>query len=69
MTNEQSEKWIDGYVPVSFKNIKYYPDNSGPLELVYASSSFLNEEQGIMDAVLVYKINKNYSPQIYPIQQ
>ena len=69
MTNEQSEKWINGYVPVSFKDIKYYTGNSGPLELVYASSSFLSEEQGIMDAVLVYKINKNYSPQVYPIQK
>ena len=68
-TNEQFEYWVAGTVPVSTKNITYYTDNSGPLELVYASSSFLNEQEGIMDAVLVYKINKNYSPQVHPIQK
>jgi dolichyl-diphosphooligosaccharide---protein glycosyltransferase len=68
-TNEQFENWSPGTIPVSVTNITYYTDNSGPLELVYASPSFLNEKEGIMDAVLVYKINENYSPQIYPIQK
>ena len=68
-TNEQFENWNPGTVPVSIQNIAYYTDNSGPLELVYASPSFLSEQEGIMDAVLVYKINENYSPQIHPIQK
>ena len=67
-TGEEFKNWVTGSVQVSGKNIKYYSENH-PLQLVYSSSSFTNEKTGPMDAVFVYKINKNYSPQIYPIQK
>ena len=67
-TQEQFENWVSGSVQVSGKNIKYNSEND-PLQLVYSSSSFTNDKIGPMDAVFVYKINKNYSPQIYPIQK
>ena len=67
-TGEEFKNWVPGSVQVSGKNIKYYSENH-PLQLVYSSSSFTNEKTGPMDAVFVYKINKNYSPQEYPIQK
>ena len=67
-TQEQFENWTQGTVQISGKNIKYFSEND-PLNLVYSSSSFTNDEIGPMDAVLVYKINKNYVPPVYPIQE
>ena len=67
-TGEEFENWVDGTVQVSAKDIKYNSEND-PLQLVYSSSSFTNNIAGPMDAVLVYKINENYSPQVYPIQK
>ena len=66
-TQEEFENWIPGLLQVSSKNIKYDSEND-PLQLVYASSSFTNNEPGSMDAVLVYKINENYTPSTHPIQ-
>ena len=60
-SQDQSLNWVNGYVQVSIKDIKYTSDDN-PLQLVYASSSFTDETPGPMDAVFVYKINKNYSP-------
>jgi dolichyl-diphosphooligosaccharide--protein glycosyltransferase len=65
---EELDTWVSGSLQVSSKNIKYASEND-PLQLVYASSSFTNNKIGSMDAVFVYKINKNYSPNIYPIQK
>ena len=67
-TQEQFENWTSGTVQISGKNIKY-DSESDPLTLVYSSSSFTNKKSGPMDAVFVYKINKNYSPPVYPIQE
>ena len=67
-TGQQYENWNPGTFQITAKNIKYNSEND-PLQLVYSSSSFTDNDPGHMDAVLVYKINKNYSPQIYPIQK
>lgn len=67
-TQEQFDTWINGSVQVSVKDIKYNSEND-PLELVYASSSYTDNESGPMDAVFVYKINKNYTTSIHPIQE
>jgi dolichyl-diphosphooligosaccharide--protein glycosyltransferase len=67
-TGQQYENWNPGTFQITAKNIKYDSEND-PLQLVYASSSFTDNEPGHMDAVLVYKINKNYSPQIHPLQK
>ena len=42
-------------------DIKYPEDGSGPLKLVYASPSFIEQKPGVMIGVFVYEINKNYN--------
>jgi dolichyl-diphosphooligosaccharide--protein glycosyltransferase len=68
-TQDNSAIYKHGYVEIVRKNIEYDSDND-PLKLVYASPSFMikegpsfmNEEVGHMNIVLVYEINKNYIP-------
>ena len=59
--NQDSQNYRDGYVQMVGKNIKFYADEH-PLKLVYASPSFVDEQQGVMTGVFVYEINKNYVP-------
>ena len=59
--NQESPNYVDGYSQLTQKNIKYYSDEH-PFKLVYASSSFTDEQQGVMSGVFVYQINKNYTP-------
>ena len=59
--NQESQNYIYGYSEMSTKNIKYFSDEH-PLKLVYSSSSFVDEQQGLMTGVFVYEINKNYVP-------
>ena len=56
---KQANQYIPGFTPISTKEIKYAGDND-PVKLVYSSSSFNDESEGFMDAVLVYEVNKNY---------
>ena len=60
---KQAESYMPGFIPVSNKEIKY-TDDTDPVKLVYSSSSFIDDNSGSMTNVLVYQINKNYSPQI-----
>ncbi len=60
--NLQSASYQPGYTPIYVKDIKYSENDDGPLKLVYASSSFIEEKNGPMIGVFVYEINKNYSP-------
>lgn len=60
-TNIQ-ERWSPGLVGLYAQNIKYPQGGSGqPLELVYASPSFENEEN-LMFGVFIYKVNHDYLP-------
>jgi len=63
-TEENSQIYKNGFVEISVKNIKYDSDND-PLKLVYASPSFMNDDDGQMLFVLIYQVNKNYSPSYY----
>jgi dolichyl-diphosphooligosaccharide---protein glycosyltransferase len=56
---KQANQYIPGFTPISTKEIKY-GGNDDPVKLVYSSSSFNDESEGFMDAVLVYEVNKNY---------
>ena len=67
-TEQVSENYIYGYIPISLKNIKYGSNSDTPLNLVYASSSFITEQTETETAVLVYKINKNYTPSKIDLQ-
>ena len=58
---QQSEIFRPGFSEISIKEIKYYSDND-PLKLVYASSSFTDENSVPVTGVFVYEINENYVP-------
>ena len=60
---KQAESYIAGYTLIFTKDIKF-SDDTDPVKLVYSSSSFNDDDRGRMTNVLVYQINKNYSPQI-----
>jgi dolichyl-diphosphooligosaccharide--protein glycosyltransferase len=60
---EVQETWQQGLVGLYAQNVKY-PANGGndqPLNLVYASPSFDNQN-GIMFGIFIYKVNHDYSP-------
>ena len=54
------DEYQDGLIPVYVKDVKYQDPENDPFFLVYASPSFFSQEQGVMSAVLIYKINTNY---------
>jgi dolichyl-diphosphooligosaccharide--protein glycosyltransferase len=64
-TQEYSKIYKPGFFEIVSKNIEYDSDND-PLKLVYSSPSFMNENNGPMNIVLVYEINKNYIPSFIP---
>ncbi|MCV0399554.1 MAG: hypothetical protein K5785_06100 [Nitrosarchaeum sp.] len=59
---QQSETFQPGFTPIFTKEIKYDTDGSGPLKLVYSSSSFNEEKVGPMIGVFVYEVNIDYAP-------
>ena len=61
-TNQQSEIYQPGFVPIYNKDIKFPADGTGPLRLVYSSPSFDIEKGGEIIGVFVYEINKDYVP-------
>jgi dolichyl-diphosphooligosaccharide---protein glycosyltransferase len=60
--SEIQQTWQPGLVGLYAQNVKY-PTDSGtdqPLQLVYTSPSFENQE-GILFGVLIYKVNHDYT--------
>ena len=53
---------MSGTIGIYEKDIKFPSDGDGPLRLVYASSSFVEEKIGPMIGVFIYEINKEYKP-------
>lgn len=60
--SEQYPTYVPGTVGIYGKDIKYPSDSDGPLRLVYASQSFIEEKNGPMLGVFIYEINKEYEP-------
>jgi len=60
--SQQSLTYTPGTIGIYGKDIKFPSDGDGPLRLVYASSSFVEEKPGPMIGVFIYEINKNYVP-------
>jgi dolichyl-diphosphooligosaccharide---protein glycosyltransferase len=60
--NLQYESYQPGTTEIHVKDIKYPIDGNGPLRLVYSSPSFENSPGGIVSAVLIYEVNKEYQP-------
>jgi hypothetical protein len=64
--NEESQQSYEifqtGTVPISILEINYNDDGNYPFKLVHTSPSFTNKNIDRFNAVLVYEVNKNYSP-------
>ena len=60
-TQENSQIYKDGFIEISIKEIKYDSEND-PIQLVYVSDSFTDDNFGPMITVLVYEVNRNYIP-------
>jgi len=60
--SQQSQTYVPGTIGIYGKDIKFPSDGDGPLRLVYASSSFVEEKTGPMLGVFIYEINKEYKP-------
>ena len=59
---QQSARYIDGYLGVYQRDIKYPADGDGPLRLVYASNSYHDPSVGPKLGVFIYEVNKDYTP-------
>ena len=59
---QQSLTYVHGTVAIYEKDIKYPSDGDGPLRLVYASPSYVEEKPGATIGVFIYEINKDYVP-------
>ena len=60
--SQQSPTFVPGTIGIYGKDIKFPSDGDGPLRLVYASSSFVEEKPGPMIGVFIYEVNKEYEP-------
>jgi len=61
-SSQQYLTYVPGAIAIYGKDIKFPSDGDGPLRLVYASSSFVEEKPGPMIGVFIYEINKEYKP-------
>lgn len=59
---KQSDQYVSGFTPVYIDDIKFPQDGNGPFKLAYMSSSFLRKDPGAINGVLIYQINKDYTP-------
>ena len=59
-SNLVSLTYVPGFTGIYTNDIKYSEDSDGPLQLVYASSSFIEQKPGTMIGIFVYEVNKNY---------
>ncbi len=66
-TQQESQTYQPGFTPLYTKTIKFPETGDGPLKLVYSSSSFSRETPGPISGVLIYQINKDYSPSLEKI--
>ncbi len=61
--NQQSATYARGFMPIYTVDIKYPVDGDGPLRLVHASPSFIEQKVGVIIGVFVYEINDDHVPQ------
>jgi hypothetical protein len=59
-SQQTSEVYQNGFVPISVLEINYNDDGNYPLKLVHTSPSFTNKNIDRFSAVFVYEVNKNY---------
>ena len=63
-TELQSVEYKRGYTVVYVKDVKFPMNGGGPFELVYVPPSFMADEAGPLTGPLIYKINKDYNPNL-----
>ena len=61
-TEENSQIYKPGFVEITKKFNKFEKDMNNPLELVYLSPSYYNDNKGPQIFVAIYEVNKNFSP-------
>jgi dolichyl-diphosphooligosaccharide--protein glycosyltransferase len=61
-SQQTSEIFLNGFVPISIVEINYADDGNYPLKLVHTSPSFTNKNIDGLNVVLVYEVNKNFIP-------
>ena len=57
-SQQSSEIFQNGFVPISILEINYLDDGNYPFKLVHTSPSFTNKNIDRFSAVLVYEVNK-----------
>lgn len=60
---KQSASFAPGFTPIYTFDMKFPQDGNGPLKLAYMSTSFSRPSSGPINGVLIYEVNKNYTPQ------
>lgn len=60
--SEQYPTYVPGTLGIYGKDIKFPSNGDGPLQLVYASPSFVEEKTGPVIGVFIYEVNKEYKP-------
>ncbi len=63
VNQKQADAYVSGFTPVYVDDIKFPKDGNGPLKLAYMSPGFLIKDSGPINGVLIYEVNKNYTPQ------
>jgi len=58
----QSDTYKPGYIAIYVVDVKFTPNGQGPFQLVYTSPSFHDNKVGPQTGPIIYKINKEYSP-------
>lgn len=61
-TNQQSERYQPGFTAVYAQEVKFPENGNGPFRLAYASDSFHRATPGPITAVMIYEVNKDYTP-------
>ncbi len=61
-SEQTSETFQNGFIPISILDINYADDGNYPLKLVHTSPSFTNKNIDRFTTVLVYQVNHNFIP-------
>jgi len=59
---QQSTSYIPGFIAIYEKINKFPIEGDGPLRLVYESDSLKRNTPGAITGIIIYEINKDYTP-------
>jgi cyclophilin family peptidyl-prolyl cis-trans isomerase len=61
-SQQQSQSYVSGFTPVYVDDIKFPKNSDGPFRLAYMSPGFMIKNSGAINGVLIYEVNKDYTP-------